>query len=435
MSRGKPSSLGRRLLEVGIFLAALAIAFAGYFFYDPAPTAVRPVFPPIPNPNALDTYLAASHAKTALHLLPSFAKDAHAWTPEQTRANLAKGIPLNAEVFRLFELAQTQKFAWRARALGSYFEVSGPNDHMALKDLAKLLSAKSDHELREGRPRDALTTALDGLEFSERIGQGGDTLCRLISRALYSIELTALWKAAAKLPQGVDPMQLKRLDALASAKFSYSRLLETQMSIDLWTMLNGTKDWDWKVQMMRSDDSPAGGGSLERRWKQATDSRRAAYRQLKAHFAYWIDRTQKPFGPRNRATEPAITSPLAEIFASPEMAFSLWVHDLVRQAATRLLAAEMAIRNFRRDRGQLPKSLAELVPKYLQEVPLDPFQAGKPLIYQPKGNAYRLYSLGPDQVDDKGARAFDMVNGKKAYRVFEGTKGDVVPGPMSGNLP
>ncbi len=54
-----------------------------------------------------------------------------------------------------------------------------------------------------------------------------------------------------------------------------------------------------------------------------------------------------------------------------------------------------------REHARYPKTLAELAPKYLAEVPLDLF-AGKPLIYRPSGKGYLLYSLGPNGQDDQG---------------------------------
>ena len=42
-----------------------------------------------------------------------------------------------------------------------------------------------------------------------------------------------------------------------------------------------------------------------------------------------------------------------------------------------------------------------LVPKYLRQVPSDPFR-GHPLVFRPQGTNWLLYSVGPDRVDDGG---------------------------------
>ena len=56
----------------------------------------------------------------------------------------------------------------------------------------------------------------------------------------------------------------------------------------------------------------------------------------------------------------------------------------------------------RRDNNnQFPATLAELVPKYLPLVPIDPFD-GQPLRYRPDRTHVLLYSVGQDQKDDGG---------------------------------
>lgn len=70
-------------------------------------------------------------------------------------------------------------------------------------------------------------------------------------------------------------------------------------------------------------------------------------------------------------------------------------------ARLRLLVADVAIRTHRRETGMLPANLAALVPRYLPNVPADPFGRG-PLVYRPGPDGFLLYSLGPDGRDDGG---------------------------------
>lgn len=69
-----------------------------------------------------------------------------------------------------------------------------------------------------------------------------------------------------------------------------------------------------------------------------------------------------------------------------------------------LLAAHLALRRFWLARNEYPETLDELVPRYLQAVPLDPF-ADRELIYKKLATGYLLYSIGHDRVDDGGAPA------------------------------
>ena len=70
-------------------------------------------------------------------------------------------------------------------------------------------------------------------------------------------------------------------------------------------------------------------------------------------------------------------------------------------AHLRLLYAELAVRCYQSEQGRAPTGLEQLVPKYLQRVPSDPF-SGHPLIYRPRGTNWLLYSVGEDGVDDGG---------------------------------
>ncbi|HLN30528.1 MAG TPA: hypothetical protein VK395_22480 [Gemmataceae bacterium] len=56
---------------------------------------------------------------------------------------------------------------------------------------------------------------------------------------------------------------------------------------------------------------------------------------------------------------------------------------------------------YERDHGRYPKGLAELAPKYLNQVPQDSF-SGKALIYRPAAKGYLLYSVGINGRDDEG---------------------------------
>jgi hypothetical protein len=69
----------------------------------------------------------------------------------------------------------------------------------------------------------------------------------------------------------------------------------------------------------------------------------------------------------------------------------------------RALVAFCAIERFRRAEKRMPESLAELVPKYLADVPVDPFSE-QPLTFLPPGveNVYVIYSYGLDGKDDRG---------------------------------
>ena len=60
-----------------------------------------------------------------------------------------------------------------------------------------------------------------------------------------------------------------------------------------------------------------------------------------------------------------------------------------------------ALAAYRAENGSYPATLADLAPKYLTEIPLDIFSDGD-FQYEATDDGYRLWSVGPNGVDDGG---------------------------------
>jgi hypothetical protein len=77
--------------------------------------------------------------------------------------------------------------------------------------------------------------------------------------------------------------------------------------------------------------------------------------------------------------------------------------DLERRSLLRLrlLETRLAMELYRRAAGYWPGELQDLVPQYLPNLPGDPF-ARRPLVYRRQADGFRLYSVGPDALDDGG---------------------------------
>jgi len=65
------------------------------------------------------------------------------------------------------------------------------------------------------------------------------------------------------------------------------------------------------------------------------------------------------------------------------------------------LTINVALRRYRIAKGRYPETLADLQPKFLAELPPDPF-SGQPFKYRREKEEWLLYSVGPDGDDDKG---------------------------------
>ena len=90
--------------------------------------------------------------------------------------------------------------------------------------------------------------------------------------------------------------------------------------------------------------------------------------------------------------------------AEPWQAFS--ADRKLATAFDRLVLVGAALERYRVDAGRYPEKLGDLVPKYLTELPEDPY-AGAPPRYQ--DGPRRLWSVGPDGKDDGGEIPADIV--------------------------
>ncbi len=69
--------------------------------------------------------------------------------------------------------------------------------------------------------------------------------------------------------------------------------------------------------------------------------------------------------------------------------------------------AGLAARLFAKESGRLPSALADLVPAYLPDTPLDPF-TGKPLAFSSANGEILVYSLGSNKKDDGGRMTYKI---------------------------
>jgi hypothetical protein len=67
-----------------------------------------------------------------------------------------------------------------------------------------------------------------------------------------------------------------------------------------------------------------------------------------------------------------------------------------------LARATIAVARFRIKYGSLPQTLHELVPEFIEAVPVDPFSAQQEIVYKPSENSFLVYSFGNNWKDDGG---------------------------------
>lgn len=91
------------------------------------------------------------------------------------------------------------------------------------------------------------------------------------------------------------------------------------------------------------------------------------------------------------------------------------------EAAHLTAQTAVAALQYRFDNGEFPTALNRLVPRYLDDVPVDPYD-GHPLRIVQAGDEWTVYSVGPDGVDDGGK----VKAGWKSFSNRAGEKGDIL---------
>jgi hypothetical protein len=227
------------------------------------------------------------------------------------------------------------------------------NDLAAMKQLVQLLVAEGRLREMDNRFADAAQSYLDAIRFGKEMSRGGFFINRLVGIACEAIGSTALSKLVPKL----DPQEARPV---------ISELEKIDGAGVTWEEVQLNENRFFRYQLRRELNPIT--------WVMALWNRRL----------------------RNENAERKDKRVIA--------------HE-------RLLAAELALRCYQSEQGRLPTSLEQLVPKYLQQVPTDPF-SGRPVIYHAQGTNWLLYSVGEDGVDDGGERVGRSVSGTV-------TKGDL----------
>ncbi len=159
--------------------------------------------------------------------------------------------------------------------------------------------------------------------------------------------------------------------------------------------------------------------------------KRAVVQNIAHYYDECILFAGKPYKPH--AIFPAVPAdPLSQAIC-PDVGKYKFVEASI-ETEERMQLTLLALNAYKLEHGRYPKSLFQLTPKYISEVPLDPFDFPNPLQYTLNGSNYLLYSIGPDGKDDGGIPLQDLAatnspNSKSTKRTIEATDaGDIVAG-------
>ena len=214
-------------------------------------------------------------------------------------------------------------------------------DNSRFRTAVKALLARGRLRLVSGNPNSAVDDYLSAVQLGMRISNDGLIVQALVSRAFTS---HALWEICNQRKQFDNNSRNKLIAELLNISKQHT-------SVEKTFLLN-------RISMMREG------------W----------------HSHLWVLLAEYAGGPTTGLTREHFQGMLQ--------------HE---RTMFELLACELAIYGYVYKNGSLPQSLDDLVPDFLPRVPVDGFAAdGASLVYVVAGDSFVLYSVGADQVDNRG---------------------------------
>jgi hypothetical protein len=115
---------------------------------------------------------------------------------------------------------------------------------------------------------------------------------------------------------------------------------------------------------------------------------------------------------RNQLSQKAISREIGRILITSLFPAVRAVSEAENRAEAHVALAQagFALAAYRADHGSYPKNLSELAPRYIAQVPADPF-VEQPLHYDRRPDGFLLYSVGANAKDDGGAALGEKPSG------------------------
>lgn len=359
-----------------------------------------------PSPNGFDLYLAAAKAvqQPKPPVDPAWDGDALDLSPaqKQERYSLARRLQWERDSAKAWVLFDEAKRARSLHPLKRSLHAHWPR-YNDLSRLGRDKTALANTRVLQGRWNEALGNDLDVVQMSHDIQRGGSSFPMLVGQAIGAIGMSAVWHA---FPSGMrDDKGLGITEDVTehlSAREARQGARRLEELIETAPRLS---------DILREDKAVTQTQWLELWNTPSPRSNTSAFPLLPTKKADELSQTQK-FALYNREATAFLSRadrPIGAIKWWPDLQLNVLAistyHprvDAVEYACERALEQQLmlhlALRAFRLEHGQPPSKLSALVPRYLKQVPVDPFGAGGTWKYR-NGVAW---SIGPDGKDDGG---------------------------------
>ncbi len=323
------------------------------------------------------------------------------WQGELT--DLGALIERNQQAFSLIHEGAKRPFAKAViQEKELHFGTANPN-FISMQVLTKLTISQGKKFEAEGKPENAIRNYIDIAKFGQSIGNG-TLIGKLIDIAIESMAYKAVQKAllVCQLDSTYLEGLLEELEKLEQSS--------PPLAIAFWHEHLGF------VHSIEQVDTLGKPNTLGKILLRYTVFPFMKNKMIKNNTKFWteaIDYAKKPY-------PEAITfdtdSRLEKMDPCTKMSIpnisKALIRDTYKKARSRGAHIMAALELFKRRNNAYPGTIDDLG-TILEPIPLDPFTE-KNFRYEKVGDAYRLYSLGPDMRDDFDALKYGPKNGTQS---------------------
>ena len=406
-------------------LLALLLAAPPISAVAQAPLAPAPQAEAQPEEENALKYLAQARA-----VFKPYAYTAKMQPPSGEAARRA--IEENAAVFPFLERAVALPLRFEPEKLEA--DSVQMKARAGARDVARLLALRCSVQTEAGDFAGALRSGLLCIALGLKLQEDGGAVAALTGYAVEGIGLEAMERLAPKWDTATLKSAARGLDAVEMRRPPFSVVLASEN--ESWANL-----WHQVFQM----EALAINGYDKATQDRLLAALREASEQDDALFLHGFPLT-RGLDFELDDNEPAPDGKLPIVDANFDA--QAWAESLQEsarsfkhttlflcarvQAKIALLQVALAARAYQIEKKTPPASLQVLVPEYLPSLPDDPFEVGAPLQFKNDGAGLRIYSIGPDGMDDGGQpiqNVGDDGQPTASKNVIMASQGDVLAPP------
>ncbi len=413
-------------------LALLGLAALGWNWHlEKLPTSLNPTLK-LPSPNAFDTLAKAAELmadkgelREAVTRKPSLET--------KTEISPAKKQALydrNRKAIDLIKTALGQEYY--APPINSLEDSSFYDQNLTILRAAQLLVLEGQIHEANADFANAAKSYLQTLQFSRHTIKGRPLIGIIYGEAMEKKGRQNLNAIRQNLNLNQTLTVLHDLQNIKKQDYTYADALRSEKAFGQMALLEEMKKSGWRFRWPEEEEidlSEQPPVTLLTKIKLWGFSNQKIMAEYDVYMENLIEQAKQDYS--HQQTVPLPKNPVTNrwVLDFTHTQKQSRTNSLSNQVGNDFLLITFAIHAYQLENKELPVSLSQLVPKYLSEVPADAFAPTRKLNYRRTGSTYLLYSIGPDNIDDKG-KPIQSKDEEEVMRYLarDDSKGDIVAG-------